>query len=285
MRGVHGRIATFALLLVTALSSGCGDRASGTANDRPDPNLPRLRLATTTSARDTGLLEYLKPEFRRVAKVEVADVAVGTGQALELAKRGDADFVIVHDRAKEDAFVEEGWGIERHDLMWNDFVLLGPPADPAKVRGKPLAADALKQVAEAKATFVSRGDESGTHSREKSLWKAAGGRPEWAGYLEAGQGQGPTLLLADEKQAYTLSDRGTFASMKKRLTIGVLVEGDKALRNPYGVMLVNPDKVPGVRTAEARRVLEWLVSPEGQAKIASFQVDGVSLFHAGAPQD
>jgi tungstate transport system substrate-binding protein len=275
-----------ALLLGLALPVGaaaCGEPAS--PHDRPDPTLPRVRLATTTSARDTGLLEYLKPEIRRIAKVEVADVAVGTGQALELAKRGDADFVIVHDRAKEDAFVRDGWGVDRRDLMWNDFVLMGPADDPAGIAGGKDAAAALKKVAEAKATFISRGDESGTHSREKSLWKTVGGRPDWSGYLEAGQGQGPTLTIADEKKAYVLSDRGTYASMRKNLAIVVLVEGDPALRNPYGLILVNPARVKGVAAQAAKAVADYLASPEGQARIGAFQVDGVTLFHPAASKD
>lgn len=255
--------------------AACGDPSS--------PRLPRVRLATTTSARDTGLLEWLKPEIRRVAGVDVFDVAVGTGQALELGRRGDADLVLVHDRAREDAYVAEGWGMERRDLMWNDFVLLGPPDDPASAKGLRSASAALARVAAAAAPFVSRGDDSGAHAREKSLWKAAGGRPAWPGYAEAGQGQGPTLQIADERRAYVLSDRATWYSMRKRLSLALLVEGDPALLNPYGVMLVNPARVPGVDAAGARRVLDYLTSAEGQARIGAFQVDGEPIFHPGLP--
>jgi tungstate transport system substrate-binding protein len=283
-----GRPAALLLGLLAPLTlPACGESDPGGAPrlDRPDPKLPRVRLATTTSARDTGLLEFLKPEIRRVAKAELIDVAVGTGQALELAKRGDADFVIVHDRAKEDAFVKDGWGIDRRDLMWNDFILLGPASDPAGVKGATDAAASLRRIADAKAGFISRGDDSGTHSREKSLWKKAGGRPDWPEYAEAGQGQGPTLLMADEKRAYALSDRGTYASMKKKLGLTILVEGDPALRNPYGLIRVNPDKVKGASADLAKAVADYLLSPEGQAKIAAFQVEGVTLFHPGAPKD
>lgn len=263
------------LLAALALLVSCGGPLDG-------PALPRVRLATTTSARDTGLLEWLKPELRRVAGVDLLDVGVGTGQALELGRRGDADLVLVHDRAREDAFVAEGWGVERRDLMWNDFVLAGPLDDPAGVRGA-TAPEALARLAAARAVFVSRGDDSGAHGREKALWRAAGGRPDWPGYLESGQGQAPTLQIAEEKQAYVLSDRATYLSLRRHLSLVVLVEGGPALQNPYGVLLVSPGRVPGVDHERARRVLDYLVSPDGQARIAAFRVDGVTIFHPGAP--
>jgi tungstate transport system substrate-binding protein len=243
----------------------------------------RVRLATTTSARDTGLLDWVLPEAERRYGVRVSVVAVGTGQALELARRGDADLVIVHDRPREDAFVKDGHGTDRRDLMWNDFVVLGPPADPAGIRGSATAADAFRTLADAKAPFVSRGDDSGTHGREKSVWAKAGAKPPWDGYVESGQGQGPSLLMADERRAYTLSDRATYASMRKKLELVVLVEGDPALRNPYGVMVVNPAKQPGVNAKAARAVLDYLTSPEGQARIGAFRIDGEVIFHPGAP--
>jgi tungstate transport system substrate-binding protein len=263
------------VLAATALAAtlvSCGEKG-----------LPRVRLATTTSARDTGLLDWVLPEVERREGIRVSVVAVGTGQALELAKRGDADFVIVHDRPREDAFVAEGSGIDRRDLMWNDFVVVGPASDPAAIKGTKDATAALRKIAAAAAPFVSRGDDSGTHSREKSLWKKSGGKPVWGGYAEAGQGQGPTLLLASERKAYTLSDRGTFASMRKRLDLVVLVEGDPALQNPYGVLLVNPARVQGVAADGARKVLEYLTSPEGQARIGAFRIEGEQIFHPGAP--
>jgi tungstate transport system substrate-binding protein len=243
----------------------------------------RVRLATTTSARDSGLLEWVLPEIERKAGIHVSVIAVGTGQALELARRGDADLVLVHDRAREDAFVKQGWGKDRRDLMWNDFVIVGPPEDPAGLRGGKDAAAALRRLAEARAAFVSRGDDSGTHSRERSLLAAAGVKPPWPGYVESGQGMGPTLLMAGERRAYTLTDRGTFASMSKRLPLAVVVEGDPALRNPYGVLLVDPAKVSGVNVTGARTLLEYLASPEGQARIGAFRVGGEQIFHPGAP--
>ncbi len=269
------RRALLAGLLLALTAAGCGAP--------PGPAAPeRVRLATTTSARDTGLLEWLKPELRRVARVELIDVAVGTGQALELGRRGDADLVLVHDRAREDAYVAEGFARARHDLMWNDFILLGPAADPAGAKGARAAA-ALAAVARAGATFVSRGDDSGTHGREKALWKAVGGRPAWAGYLEAGQGQAATLQIAHEKLAYTLSDRGTWLSMRARIGLALLVEGDPALANPYGLLPVDPSKVPGVAQEPAARVVAYLTSAEGQARIAAFRVGGEPVFHPGAP--
>jgi tungstate transport system substrate-binding protein len=247
---------------------------------------PRVRLATTTSARDTGLLDWVLPEAEKKEgyRFTVSVVAVGTGEALELAKRGDADFVIVHDRPREDTFLKEGFGTDRRDLMWNDFVLVGPAEDPAGIRGEKSAAAALRKIAQSKAGFVSRGDHSGTHSREKRLWAAGGGeRPAWDGYKESGQGMGPTLLVTSERRAYTITDRGTLTSMRKQLELAVLVEGDPALVNPYGVMLVNPAKNPGVDTARARKVVDYLTSPEGQARIEAFRVGGEPIFHAGAP--
>lgn len=241
--------------------------------------LPKVRLATTTSARDAGLLDWLKPEFRRVAKVEVIETAVGTGLALEQARRGDADLVLVHDRKAEDTFVRDGWGVDRRDVMWNDFLILGPPEDPAGIKGEATAAAALAKIAAAKATFASRADKSGTHSREISLWEKAGGRPAWPGYLETGQGQAPTTTLANEKRGYVLSDRGTYVSMRKRITLVPLVEGDPALKNPYGAILANPEKVKGINAAGAKAVLDYLTSPAGQARIGAFQVDGEVLFH------
>jgi tungstate transport system substrate-binding protein len=270
--GANPLAAALAAVALAVLLLGCG-RKTPTA----------IRLATTTSARDSGLLDWLLPEVERVTGVAVQVIAVGTGHAIELGRRGDADFVIVHDRAKEDAFVRDGYGTDRRDLMWNDFVVVGPPADPAGVRGAKDAADAFRRIAAAGATFISRGDGSGTHAREQTLWKQAGGRPSWPGYVAAGAPMGGTLVMASEKTGYCLTDRGTFASMRKRLDLAVLVEGDPGLRNPYGVMRVDPARNPGVDAARAQRVVEYLMSPEGQARIAAFQVDGETIFRPGAP--
>ena len=261
------------LPLLLALSlGGCGGKEEAS----------RVRLATTTSARDTGLLDWVLPEVEKRAGLRVSVIAVGTGQALELARRGDADLVLVHDRAQEDRFVKDGHGALRRDLMWNDFVVVGSAEDPAGIRGGKDAVAALRRIAEQKRPFVSRGDKSGTHSREKSLWAQAGVKPPWDGYVESGQGQGPTLLVAGERRAYALSDRGTFVSMRKKLSLEILVEGDPLLRNPYGVMLVNPEKVPGVNATGARAVLDYLTSPEGQARIGAFRVEGEQVFHPGS---
>jgi tungstate transport system substrate-binding protein len=265
------RTSLLALLVFSALSLvACG------ASTEPSV----IVLATTTSTDNSGLLDALLPPFEKREGIKVNRVAVGTGRALALAKRGEADLILVHARAREDAFVAEGFGIDRRDIMWNDFVIAGPPADPAGIRGTTGAAKALAKIAAAEADFISRGDDSGTHIREQSLWKAAGLVPGWTGYREAGQGMGPCLTIAHEKQAYVLSDRGTFLSYGQRVDLEVLCEGDPALRNPYGAILVNPAKHPHVRVKAARKLLNYLTSPEGKDRIDAFRVDGEILFHA-----
>jgi tungstate transport system substrate-binding protein len=270
-RTVVASLACLVAGLVAGVGTGCG------RDDRP-----RVRLATTTSPRDSGLLDWLLPEIERRTGMRVSVIAVGTGQVLELARRGDADLVLVHDRAREDAFVRDGHGVDRRDVMWNDFVVLGPPEDPARLAGGEDAVAAFRAIARSRAPFVSRGDSSGTHARETSLWAKAGTKPAWSGYVETGQGQGPTLLAASEKKAYVLTDRGTFASMRKRLGLKVVVEGDPALRNPYGAIVVSSAKSPSVDESGARAVLDYLTSAEGQARIGAFRVDGEALFHPGA---
>ena len=246
---------------------------------------PRIRLATTTSTDDSGLLDFILPPFEAREGVKVDRIAVGTGRALALARRGDADIILVHARAREDAFVAEGWGVDRRDVMWNDFVIAGPGEDPAGVEGATDAADALRRIAAAGARFISRGDDSGTHTRELDLWKAAGitsAWPAWPEYKEAGQGMGPCLTIADQARGYVLTDRGTYLAFGARVDLEVLVEGDPALRNPYGAILVNPERHPHVNAAGARKLLDYLTSPGGQAKIAAFRVDGQALFHPHA---
>jgi tungstate transport system substrate-binding protein len=261
------RVLSAAVLLVAA---GCGG----------ETETPRVRLATTTSTYDSGLLEVLLPPFEQRHGIKVDCIAVGTGRALALAQRGDADLILVHARSREDAFVEEGWGIDRRDIMWNDFVIAGPPVDPAKVGEATNVSDALKRIAAAKAKFISRGDDSGTHTRERNLWKAAAITPDWPGYKEAGQGMGTCLNIADELRAYVLTDRGTLLAYGRRIDLVVLVESDLALRNPYGAILVNPAKHPHVNADGARKLLDYLTSPEGRAKIDAFRVAGDALFHA-----
>ncbi|MDA1194377.1 MAG: substrate-binding domain-containing protein [Planctomycetota bacterium] len=258
------------LLVVPCALAACGDA--------PDAGA-RVRLATTTSTENSGLLRAILPAFEAESGLRVDVIAVGTGQALALGERGEADLVLVHARPLEDAFVAAGHGVERRDVMWNDFVIAGPPADPAGVRGLRDGAAALTRLAAAGATFVARGDGSGTDVREQALWRAGGGRPSWAGYLVAGQGMGPCLTIADEKRAYVLTDRGTLLAYRARLELQVLVEGDEDLRNPYGAILVNPARHAHVNAEGARALLAWLTSPAGQAAIAAFRVGEHVLFH------
>jgi tungstate transport system substrate-binding protein len=235
---------------------------------------PRVRFVTTTSTDNSGLIAYLLQPFMEQANVDVDVVAVGTGQALALGERGDADVVLVHARSREDAFVAAGHGIERRDVMWNDFVIAGPAADPAGVRGETDAPKALRMIAAKKARFVSRGDDSGTHIRELALWEKTGGAPkDELFYLEAGQGMGPCLIIADEKNSYILVDRGTYLAFRKRIDLEVLVEGGAELRNSYGVILVNPS------SDAARKLVDYLTSPDGQKRIGDFRVEGEVLFH------
>lgn len=238
----------------------------------------RLRLATTTSTDNSGLLAELLPAFEATCGCTVDVIAVGTGQALRLASRGDVDVVMVHAPALEEAFVAEGFGVERRTFMRNDFVIVGPASDPVGVRGVTRGAEALAKLAESDATFISRGDESGTHQRERLLWKAVGLKPVGDGYLSAGQGMGAVLTLAHEKQAYTLTDRGTWLARKEGLDLEVLVEGDPAMVNPYSVMLVNPARFDWVQVGLARQLIAWLCSDDGQRRIGAYRLGGEQLF-------
>ncbi|MCE2947619.1 MAG: substrate-binding domain-containing protein [bacterium] len=243
-----------------------------------------IRLATTTSTENSGLLGWLLPPFEKARGYSVRVVSVGTGAALKLGANGDADLVLVHARAAEDRFVAAGHGIDRRDVMFNDFVLVGPKGDPAGLRKASGAAAALRTVAERQLRFVSRGDDSGTHHMELDLWKSAGGLPKWPGYLSAGRGMGEVLAMASELQAHALTDRGTWASMRSRLDLAVLSEGDPALANPYGVIAVNPARHPGINAKGARDLMDWLTSPEGQARIGTYRVGGETLFFPGVPK-
>ncbi len=241
----------------------------------------KLILATTTSTEDSGLLAYLLPDFERAYNVKVAVIAVGTGQALQLGRDGNADVLLVHDRAQEDAFMAEGHGARREDVMYNDFVIVGPPDDPANIRGMAGAVQALATVATVQATFISRGDDSGTHSKEEALWKAAGITPSGAWYISAGQGMDAVLTMAAEQQAYTLSDRATYlARTPEGLALEILVEGDPLLFNPYGVLAVNPAKNPYIQGELANQFIDWLISAPVQEKIGAFGVEkfGMPLF-------
>ncbi|GAA0245283.1 Tungstate-binding protein TupA [Methylorubrum aminovorans] len=241
-------------------------------------------VASTTSTEQSGLFKHILPLFKQKTGIEVKVVALGTGQALDAARRGDADVVLVHDRPAEDKFVAEGFAKARQDVMYNDFVLIGPKDDPAGIRGKGVE-EAFRKVAAAKAPFVSRGDRSGTHSAELRSWKEAGidlaaVRGDW--YRDVGQGMGPALNTASSVGAYILADRGTWLSFKNRGDLTILVEGDKRLFNPYGVMLVNPDKHPTVKVKEGQAFIDWLVSPEGQTAIADYKINGEPLFFPSA---
>ncbi|MDF3062263.1 MAG: tupB [Microvirga sp.] len=242
-----------------------------------------ITLASTTSTEQSGLFGHIVPRFRQDTGVGVRVVAVGTGQALALAARGDADALLVHDRAGEEKLVAEGHGLDRRDVMYNDFVLIGPKADPAGIRGLKDAKEALRRIAAAKAPFASRGDDSGTHRTELRLWRAAGLDPKGEpSYRELGSGMGPALNTAAGLDAYVLSDRATWAAFKNRQQLEILAEGDPTLFNPYGSILVNPAKGAHIKAADARRWHEWLTSDRGRAAIASFRIDGEQLFFPSA---
>jgi tungstate transport system substrate-binding protein len=241
----------------------------------------RLLLATTTSTQDSGLLDYLLPVFEEKYGVTVDVVAVGSGQALKLGEDGNAEVLLVHSPGPEKAFMEAGNGVRREDVMYNDFVIVGPADDPAGIKGSANAAEALTKLAESGSTFISRGDDSGTHTKEKSIWKAAGIEPAGDWYVSAGQGMGAVLTMANEQQAYTLSDRATFlARTKEGIDLEILVEGDPALFNPYGAIVVNPDKNPEIKADLANKFVDWIISPETQELIGKFGVEefGQQLF-------
>jgi len=242
----------------------------------------RLRLATTTSTQDSGLLDHLHPRFEATTGIKVDVIAVGSGKALALARNGDVDVVLAHDPAAEAAFMADGAGVDRRPVMENDFVIVGPAADPAGVASAPTASAAVARIAQAGAAFVSRGDQSGTHVKELALFEAAGIQPAGAWYLSAGQGMGPVLQMADEKPGYTLADRGTWLAMRGKLGLRLLHAGDPALKNPYHVMAVNPERHPHVQADLARAYMDFLTGGEGQALIGGFEVDGEALFQPTA---
>lgn len=244
-----------------------------------------ITVASTTSTENSGLFEHILPQFTEATGIDVRVIAVGTGQALGLARRGDADVLLVHHRPSEEAFVAEGAGVERFDVMFNDFVIAGPAADPAGLRGLSDAAEALSRVAAAESLFVSRGDDSGTHRKERELWAAAGLEPAGSGdpwYRESGSGMGAALNTASALSAYLLTDRGTWIGFANKGDLEVLVDGDMRLANPYGVILVNPQRHPHVKAGLGQTFIDWLVSETGQAAIAAFRVDGKPLFFPNA---
>jgi tungstate transport system substrate-binding protein len=244
-----------------------------------------ITVASTTSTEQSGLFGYLLPRFSEASGIQVKVVAVGTGQALDIGRRGDADVVFVHDKPAEEKFLGEGFATRRNDVMYNDFIVVGPRADPAHIAGDKDVADALRKIAAAKAPFISRGDRSGTHEAELRLWKIAGidvaaAKGDW--YREIGQGMGPALNMASSTNAYLLSDRGTWLSFKNKGDLAILTEGDKRLFNQYGVMLVNPAKHPTVKAKDGQAFIDWLISPKGQETIAGYKVGGEQLFFPNA---
>lgn len=238
-----------------------------------------LRLATTTSTENSGLLEYLLPAFRARSGLQVHVIAVGTGKALRIAQAGDVDMVMVHARPAEERFVAAGYGVDRREFMYNDFIVVGPESDPAGIDGLESVATALSRIAGSRARFVSRGDDSGTHKKELSLWQMAGTEPGGDWYLEAGQGMGKVLQIASELDAYTMTDRGTWLAYSGGLALKIMVQGDPPLFNPYGVIAVNPERHAHVNYAGAKAFIDWLSSREGQEMIGAYTVNGQVLFH------
>jgi tungstate transport system substrate-binding protein len=249
-----------------------------------------ITVASTTSTEQSGLFGYLLPRFTQRTGIAVKVVALGTGQALDVGRRGDVDVVFVHDKAAEERFVAEGFGLGRREVMYNDFVLVGPKHDPAGIAGGKDVLEAVRKIAAAKAPFVSRGDRSGTHAAELRYWRDAGididaAKGPW--YRDIGQGMGPALNAASAANAYLLADRGTWLSFKNRGDLAILVEGDRRLFNQYGVILVSPEKHPHVKAADGQAFIDWLISPEGQKVIADYKIGGEQLFFpnaGGAPR-
>ena len=244
-----------------------------------------ITMASTTSTQQSGLFDHLLPAFKKDSGIDIKVVAVGTGQALDMGRRGDADVLFVHDKPAEEKFVAEGYGVKRFPVMYNDFILVGPKGDPVGTKGADIVA-ALKKVAAANAPFVSRGDKSGTHSAELRYWKDAGlTDAQGSGYKACGCGMGPALNMGASMNAYVLTDRGTWLNFKNKGDLAVLVEGDKRLFNQYGVMVVNPAKFPHVKQAEAQKFVDWVTGPAGQATIAGYKINGEQLFFPNANKE
>jgi tungstate transport system substrate-binding protein len=244
-----------------------------------------LRLSTTTSTDNSGLLNFLLPEFEKQANMKVHVIAVGTGKALELAKNGDVDVTLVHARASEDKFVAAGHGVDRRDVMYNDFVIVGPTADPAAIKGSKDVLAAFEKIVKSKVKFISRGDNSGTDQMEQAYWKAIGVKPSGSAYISAGLGMGEVLNMASELQAYTLTDRATYGAYRARTGLTIAVEGDPRMFNPYGIIAVNPAKYKDINYKGAIRLIEWITSDAGQKRIAAFRVDGQQLFFPNASKN
>lgn len=241
-----------------------------------------IRLSTTTSTENSGLLQQLLPAFEAKTGAKVQVIAVGTGKALELARDGNVDVTLVHARSSEDNFVAKGYGVNRRDVMFNDFIIVGPASDPAGIKGGKDVIAAMKKIVETKAKFISRGDNSGTDQMEKAYWKEAGTQPQGAAYVSAGMGMGPVLTMAGEMNAYTLTDRATYSSYKAKTGLAIGVEGDPKMFNPYGIIATNPARYKDINYTGALQLIDWITSPEGQQKIAAFRVDGQQVFFPSA---
>ena len=265
------------LLAVLTLSLAAGSE-SGADKGGKSP----IRLATTTSTENSGLLEHLLPAFEWDTGYGTHVIAVGSGKALRMGRDGDVDVVLVHAPAAEKAFVDAGYGVERRDVMFNDFVIVGPPEDPAGIADSRNASDALARIARAPAVFLSRGDDSGTHKKELSVWDAAGITPGGSWYLEAGQGMGKVLQMAGELTAYTLTDRGTWLAYRDKSPLRIVYQGDPGLYNPYGIIAVSPSRYPDINHAGALALIEWITSPAGQRLIGGYTVSGSQLFTPSA---
>jgi tungstate transport system substrate-binding protein len=241
-----------------------------------------IRLTTTTSTENSGLLKFLLPEFEAQTKNKVHVIAVGSGKALELAKNGDADVTLVHARQSEDKFIADGHGVNRRDVMYNDFLLVGPSGDPAGIKGSKNVFAALQKIVDSKAKFISRGDNSGTDQMEQAYWKQIGAKPSGSAYISAGLGMGEVLNMAAELQAYSLTDRATYGAYRKKTGLAIAVEGDPRMFNPYGIIAVNPAKYKDINYKGAMQLIDWITSDAGQKKIAAFRVDGQQLFFPNA---
>jgi tungstate transport system substrate-binding protein len=259
-------------------ATGQAEMAEGAPEALMRARQERVRLATTTSTENSGLLDYVLPFFTENYGIPVDVVAVGTGAALELGRNGDADVVMVHARNLEDQFVAEGYGVNRRDIMYNDFIILGPSSDPAGVSDAGSAAEAMDLIAENESVFISRGDNSGTHNRELQLWSSAGVDPSGSWYREVGQGMGAVITIANEEEAYTLADRGTYLSYRSDIDLEVIYEGDQSLFNPYGIIAVNPEQYPENNYVGAMALIAFFTSPQGQELIGEYRVQGEVLF-------
>ena len=278
MGGLFGRRDILKLVLANVVLLGLAFSVSSAADNF-------IIVQSTTSTQNSGLFEHILPLFTKKTGIEVRVVAVGTGQALKNAEKGDGDVVLVHSQSDEEKFVADGWGVKRYPVMYNDFVIVGPAADPARVAGMRQAPEALKKIAEAQSPFASRADDSGTNKAEMKLWRQSGVDPKKSSgswYLETGSGMGATLNIAVGKQAYALTDRGTWLAFANKSDLKVLVEGDDELFNQYGVMLVNPAKHPTVKAKDGQVFIDWLTGSEGQAAIADYKIDGQQLFFPSA---